>query len=63
MRPLLTASPWMPGILALVGTAIGAAASIIGGAFSQWLTWQKGASDPSRRFSRRSTRFLSYHGF
>jgi hypothetical protein len=41
MSPIIAASPWAPAALALVGTAIGAIASIAGGAFSQWFIWQK----------------------
>jgi hypothetical protein len=41
MNPILAAASWVPAALTLVGIIIGAAASIAGGAFSQWFTWQK----------------------
>jgi hypothetical protein len=41
VSPTLVTSPWVPGAFILAGAAIGATASIVGGAFSQWFTWQK----------------------
>jgi hypothetical protein len=41
MDPLLCSSSWAPVVQTALGTFIGAAGAIAGGAFGPWFTWQK----------------------